>query len=195
MKNTLSTARGVDHIGITVPSIEEATAFFEEAFGAEAIYDMLPEPLSGPGIESGLGVPKGTVLQRIRMLRLGQGPSIELFEYSGVTQNDPVIPTDYGIQHFCVYVDNIHEAAERLSGAGAVLLSEPQPLPGGDAGTGNMYLYSRSPWGSTIELVTYPSPQAYESRTSRRRWRPDPPAASALAGDSALTGDLAHSSQ
>jgi hypothetical protein len=27
--------------------------------------------------------------------------------------------------------------------------------------------------GSTVELVTYPSAQAYESRTSLRRWRPE----------------------
>jgi catechol 2,3-dioxygenase-like lactoylglutathione lyase family enzyme len=147
------------------------------------LYDMLAEPLSGPGIEKGLGVPEGTVLQRIRMVQLGAGPSLELFEYSGIEQRDPVIPTDYGIQHFCVYVDDIHEAARRLEEAGGRLLSEPQDLPGGDAGEGNMYLYSRSPWGSTIELVTYPSAQAYERTTALRRWRPP----ARTAGASALT--------
>ena len=86
----------------------------------------------------------------------------------------PVAPSDFGIQHFCVYVDDIDAAAARLEKAGGVLLSAPGDLPGGDAGAGNQYVYARTPWGSTVELVTYPSPQAYEATTSLRRWRPEP---------------------
>jgi catechol 2,3-dioxygenase-like lactoylglutathione lyase family enzyme len=166
------TIRAIEHVGITVPDMEAATAFFAEAFGAEYLYDMLDEPLGGPAVEAGLGVPQGAVITAIRMLRLGNGPNIELFTYTGVAQDDPVRPNDFGIQHFCLYVDDIDAAAARLAAAGGTLLSEPGDLPGGDAGPGNRYVYTRTPWGSTIELVTYPSPQAYESRTELRRWRP-----------------------
>lgn len=76
------------------------------------------------------------------------------------------------IQHICLYVDDIDAAATRLAAAGGTLLSEPGDLPGGDAGPGNRYVYTRTPWGSTIELVTYPSPQAYQTKTELRRWRP-----------------------
>ncbi len=168
-----TTFRGIEHVGLTVPDMDEATAFFEEAFGAEFLYDMLTEPLGGPAVETGLGVPQGACIQVIRMMRLGNGPNIELFTYQGVDQRDPVVPSDFGLQHFCVYVDNIDAAAERIQQAGARLLSQPSDLPGGDAGPGNRYLYARTPWGSTIELVTYPSAQAYESSTVRRRWRPE----------------------
>jgi catechol 2,3-dioxygenase-like lactoylglutathione lyase family enzyme len=133
---------------------------------------MLDEPLKGPGVEQGLGVPEGAVIEVIRMLRLGNGPNIELFTYSGVAQREPVVPSDFGLQHFCVYVDDIDAAAAQLEKAGGTLLSSPNDLPGGDAGPGNRYLYARTPWASTIELVTYPSPQAYESTTELRRWRP-----------------------
>lgn len=166
------TIRAIEHIGITVPDLEQATRFFADAFGAEKIYDMLDEPLAGPAVESGLGIPTGARIEAIRMLRLGEGPNLELFAYSGTTQRDPVVPSDYGLQHFCVYVDDIEEAAAQLEKAGGQLLSQPGDLPAGDAGEGNRYLYARTPWGSTVELVTYPSPQAYESRTSLRRWRP-----------------------
>jgi catechol 2,3-dioxygenase-like lactoylglutathione lyase family enzyme len=168
----VSNIRAVEHIGVTVPDLEMATAFFAEALGAHKIYDMIDAPLAGPAIENGLGVPKGAVIEAIRMLRLGNGPNIELFTYSGVTQRDPVIPSDYGLQHFCVYVDDIDAAAKQIEAAGGTLLSEPGDLPGGDAGSGNRYVYTRTPWGSTIELVTYPSPQAYETDTELRRWRP-----------------------
>ena len=90
-------------------------------------------------------------------------------------------PSDFGIQHICLYVDDI-DAAARLAAAGGTLLSEPGDLPGGDAGAGNRYVYTRTPWGSTIELVTYPSPQAYESRTELRRWRPPSPSPRTVGG-------------
>ncbi|MGJ9403549.1 VOC family protein [Arthrobacter sp. KK5.5] len=164
--------RAIEHIGITVPDLEQATRFFADAFGAEKIYDMLDEPLAGPAVEAGLGIPAGARIEAIRMLRLGEGPNLELFTYSGTDQREPVVPSDYGLQHFCVYVDDIDAAAERLQAAGGRLLGPPADLPGGDAGQGNRYLYARTPWGSTVELVTYPSAQAYEARTPLRRWRP-----------------------
>lgn len=166
--------RAVEHIGITVPDIEAATEFLAAALGAQFLYDMLDESLSGPAVEQGLGVPAGTELTAIRMLGLGQGPNLELFEYGRVDQREPHRPSDLGIQHFCVYVDDIDAAAAQFVEAGGELLSEPNDLPGGDAGEGNRYVYARTPWGSTVELVTYPSPQAYETTTSLRRWRPPP---------------------
>lgn len=36
-----STIRGMDHVGITVQNLEEATRFFESAFGAQVIYDSV----------------------------------------------------------------------------------------------------------------------------------------------------------
>ena len=134
---------------------------------------MLDEPFGGPEVEKALGIPAGAVIEAIRMLRLGNGPNIELFTYTGVPQRDPVVPSDFGLQHFCVYVDDIDAAAAQFEKAGGTLLSSPLDLPGGDAGPGNRFLYARTPWGSTIELVTCPSPQAYEATTELRRWRPD----------------------
>jgi catechol 2,3-dioxygenase-like lactoylglutathione lyase family enzyme len=166
--------RAIEHVGITVPDMEQATRFFVEAFGAEKLYDMLDEPLGGPEVEAGLGIAPGAVINVIRMLRLGNGPNLELFTYSGVKQAQPVVPSDFGIQHICIYVDDIDAAVDRLEKAGGILLSRPGVLPGGDAGNGNRYVYTRTPWGSTIELVTYPSAQAYERKTELRRWRPQP---------------------
>lgn len=164
--------RAIEHVGITVPDLEEATKFFVDAFGAEKIYDMLDKPLAGKAVEIGLGIPPNAVISAIRMLRLGNGPNLELFSYTNVEQSKPVLPSDLGIQHICIYVDDIDAAAKRLEKAGGVLLSQPSDLPGGDAGDGNRYLYTRTPWGSTIELVTYPSAQAYQAHTPLRRWRP-----------------------
>lgn len=150
------TIRAIEHIGITVPDLEQATEFLVEAFGARVLYDMLDEPLAGPAAESGLGIPVGARIEAVRMLRLGDGPNLELFAYSSTAQGDPTVTSDFSIQHFCVYVDDIDAAAERLQRAGGRLLSSSGDLPGGDVGPGNRYLYAQTPWGSTVELVTYP---------------------------------------
>lgn len=65
--------RGIDHIGITVPDMEQATEFFVNAFDAIYMYDIIDAPIGGAWIEEGLGVTVGTTIQDIRVLRLERG--------------------------------------------------------------------------------------------------------------------------
>jgi catechol 2,3-dioxygenase-like lactoylglutathione lyase family enzyme len=167
--------RGIDHIGITVPDIDTATRYFIDAFGAEALYDVLSpdeEPLGGPEIEDAVGVQRGTRVRAIRLLRLRGGPSLELFHYEATEQKPTPIPSDFGVQHFAVYVDNLAIAAERVRSAGGQVLRGPLDLPALEGGLGNKFWYTRAPWGLTIELISYPSPQPYEQVTKSRRWTP-----------------------
>ncbi|MFJ6214896.1 VOC family protein [Streptomyces sp. NPDC092296] len=167
--------RGIDHVGVTVPDLDAATAFLVRALDAEVLYDTLRReegPKGGAGVEARLGVPAGTAEVAIRMLRLPNGPGLELFEFRGPRQDPAALPCDLGWQHLAVYVDDLDAAAARLAGAGATLLGEPRPLPERESGPRNRFLYCRTPWGSTLELISYPDPQPYERRTARRRWRP-----------------------
>jgi catechol 2,3-dioxygenase-like lactoylglutathione lyase family enzyme len=176
--------RGVDHIGITVPDIDAATTFFVDAFDAVVLYDLIvdgamasPEGGQAPRIAVDLseilGVPRAAEIRCQRMLRLGNGPSLELFEYVNVAQSPVAAPNDFGLQHVALYVDDIEEVASRIDRAGGTLLKGPNDLPGLEAGLGCQYRYTRAPWGSTIELITYPSTQVYESVTAVRRWKPE----------------------
>ncbi|RJK94280.1 VOC family protein [Vallicoccus soli] len=170
-------ARGIDHVGLTVPDLDAATRFFVEAFGAEVIYDTEMRgrgPVSGPGVEARLGVPPGTVQVAIRMVRLPDGPGIELFEYVVDGQRPPARACDVGLQHLALYVDDLDAALLDLVLAGGEPLSEPHPLPGWESGEGNRFVYCRAPWGSLIELITWPSPAPYELMTPLRRWVPRP---------------------
>lgn len=166
------TTRGVDHLGLTVPDIEAATDFFSAAFGAQLLYDTLEDPVSGALLEQSLGIPAGCTVLRVRMLRLANGPSLELFEYGDADQREPLRACDFGIQHFALYVDDLDGALAAVVAAGARPLAPPADLPGMEAGPGNRWLYAELPWGGLIELVTAPSPQAYEATTPLRRWRP-----------------------
>ena len=167
--------RGIDHVGLTVPDLEEATAFLVTALGAEVLYDTLPReqgPRGDADTDERLGVPYGTRQRAIRMLALPTGPVIELFEFTGPHQRDAAIPSDIGWQHVAVYCDDLDAAAQRVVEAGGELLSEPRPLPGPEAGERNRFVYTRTPWGNTLELLTWPDPQPYEQETARTRHRP-----------------------
>ncbi|MGP2439364.1 VOC family protein [Streptomyces sp. JW3] len=167
--------RGIDHVGVTVPDIPTASDFFVRALGAEVLYDTLRRedgPNGGGELEQRLGVPPGTRQRAVRMLALPAGPGLELFEFDGPRQRDPALPRDLGWQHLAVYVDDLERAVAAVERAGGRALSGPHPLPGPEAGPRNRMVYTRTPWGSTLELITYPDPQPYQHHTARRRYRP-----------------------
>lgn len=168
-------ARGIEHVGITVPDIDAATAYFRAVFGAEVLHETWLRsraPAKGEKVETSLGLLPGTELKAVRLLRLGNGPAIELFEYGAEAQRPPARPSDFGLQHIAIYVDDLEAACGRIERHGGELLAGPNRMPGPESGEGNRYRYTRTPWGSTVELVCYPSAQRYEGDTALRRWRP-----------------------
>ncbi|MET9292798.1 VOC family protein [Streptomyces sp. NPDC003077] len=167
--------RGIDHVGVTVPDLDAATDFLVRALDAQVLYDTLPRgqgPKGGPETTARLGVPEGTEEVAIRMLRLPGGPGVELFEFRGPRQREPALPCDVGWQHLALYVDDVPAACAAVRAAGGTVLAEPQPLPGPESAPRNVFTYCRTPWGSTIELLSHPDPMPYEQRTELRRWRP-----------------------
>lgn len=178
MKYQKTEVRAIDHIGITVPDIESASQFLEEALGATAIYDnVIPSdpPQQGAETEQKLGLAKGTAIVHMRMMRIGDGASIELFEMKvpGKRQRN-IIPSDIGLQHFAVYTEDIDATAKKFEQAGGQLLTGPNEMLGREGGEGNQFLYAITPWGSFVELITYPSELEIERTTPLRRWKPRP---------------------
>lgn len=173
---TQNTIRGLDHIGLTVPNIEEAEEFLFAAFGAEFIFETLNRtmpPFEGPAAEHMINGPAGLKISRIRLYKLGTGPTLELFEYDDVEEQRPALRgCDIGWQHIAFYVDDIDAALARAVASGAEKLSDPWDLTRAESGPGNKFCFVKAPWGALIELVTYPSPQPYEQETELRRWKP-----------------------
>lgn len=168
--------RGIDHIGMTVPDIEQATQFLCEALGAELIYQSVaPEEkdLDNEAQQQTLHLVPNTVIKSIRMLKLQHGPGIELFEMHGPDQREPLRASDFGLQHFAVYADDIDRALQRFTEAGGETFTAPKPLGfPTEKGEGNCFCYGRTPWGSIIEFIAYPTPMPYEQETTLRRWKP-----------------------
>ncbi|MEJ5116904.1 VOC family protein [Gluconobacter cerinus] len=166
--------RGIDHVGVTVPDINLAIRFLEAALGAVALYRNVThtQPQQGPQTEKILGLPTGSVVWEMCMMSLGHGPGLELFEIHGPDQRTAVRACDFGVQHFAVYVDDIHAACTRFTKAGGELLTEPQGQPSLEAGPGNMFCYGRAPWGMIIELLSTPSRSRFDDIAPQPRYQP-----------------------
>lgn len=167
---------GIDHIGINVPDIEAATRFLEQAFGAAVIYESYRKtqpPLDLSGIENTLNVAPHTSIHAARLIRIGYGPTIELFEVHAADQRNAARSSDLGLQHFALYTDNMAEAIARFVAAGGRILSEPNAvLFPEEKGARNFFCYGVTPWGTSVEFITYPEGMPYEAQTPLRRWKP-----------------------
>lgn len=169
----MNSLRGIDHIGLTVPNLDEATKFLVEAFDAVVLYDTYTldqPPRNSEFTHKRLGIADSMAQRAIRTVALPFGPGIELFQYEGPDQREAVTPADIGWQHIAFYVDNMNEALAKVEAAGGKRNSDPVPLSGIEGGDGNYFCYCRTPWGSSIELITYPTPQPYLETAPRAKW-------------------------
>lgn len=67
--------RGVEHIGITVPNLEEATRFLVSVPGCEVVYDSGPFKLTDSDwMTRHLNVHPRAEIRKIRFLRCGPSP-------------------------------------------------------------------------------------------------------------------------
>lgn len=169
-----STVRGVDHIGLTVPDIDRATDFFVRGLDAVVLYDrfLRSEPVrGGADVQRRLGIPRTMAQGALRMLAMPNGPGLELFEYHGRGQRRAARASDIGWQHVGFYVDDLDRALHQVEAAGARRYADPRDLGGNESGAGNRFVYVGTPWGSTLELLSYPTLQQAEIGAPRPKWR------------------------
>ncbi|OHV66125.1 MULTISPECIES: VOC family protein [unclassified Mesorhizobium] len=173
--NGLPGLRGTDHIGFTVPDLDEAVRFFVEVIGCEPFYELGPFRSDGDWMETHLNVHPRTVMKRLKFLRCRHGSNFEIFEYSAPDQ-DGVQPrnSDVGGHHLAFYVDDIDDAVAYLRSHGVRVLGEPTVRTEGPS-AGQSWVYFLSPWGMQLELVSFPTGKAYERGTDRRLWHPANP--------------------
>lgn len=168
--------RGTDHIGITVPDLEEADDFFVRILGAERYYDLGPFVWDDDWMLEHLAVHPRTVMRRLRFFRLGNGSNFEVFEYEAAdgAAHTPPRNSDVGGHHVAIYVDDLDAAVDYLRSEGVRILGEPTTSR--NASEGQRWVYFLSPWGMQFELVSYPDGKAYERGLERLLWHPSRPA-------------------
>ncbi len=175
--DSLPGMRGVDHIGLTVPDLAEAQAFFGDVLGCERAMSFGPfRDDEGTFMQDVLDVDPRAVIEEIVLMRCGFGANIELFNYTAPDQKD-VQPrnSDIGGHHIAIYVDDIDAAAAYLKEAGIRTLMGPLPVSEGPA-AGQAILYFYAPWGLQMEAISYPDGMAYEKEGGTVLWSTRNPA-------------------
>ncbi|WP_405658348.1 VOC family protein [Streptomyces sp. NBC_01166] len=146
--------RYADHIGLTVPDLEEAVAFFVQVLGAEELY----RSTRGPDAEfmpENFAVPQDASLT-LAMLRMPPNLNVELFEWNtSDRRTEHPRHSDAGGHHLCFTVDDVDEAVSMLRGIpGVRVLGERKEVAGDSPRVaGNRWTYFLTPWGLLVEIV------------------------------------------
>jgi len=166
--------RGTDHIGFTVPDLEEAHDFLTGVIGATHFYSMGPIRGEDDYMRSQFNVDPDAVIREVRFYRLANGANLEVFEWQPPGEQGPQPrSSDVGGHHIALYVDDFDAALSYLREQGARVLGEPRHSIG--PGLGQRWVYFLSPWGMQFELVSYPGGKAYSLVNGQRLWHPADP--------------------
>jgi len=168
--------RGTEHIGFTVPDLEQATRFFVDVIGCEFIFELGPFEAKDDWMETHLNVHPRTVMRRLRFFRCKHGTNFEIFQYEAPDQN-LILPknSDVGGHHLAFYVDDFQVALDYLKQNGVRLLGQPTFRTAGP-NAGQMWIYFLAPWGMQLELVSFPNGKEYEKTAPTKLWHPAKPA-------------------
>jgi Lactoylglutathione lyase and related lyases len=168
--------RGGDHLGFTVPDLDEAERFLVDVLGATPVYVLGAKRSDDDDwMTVQLGVHPRTVIREIRFYRLGAGLNLEVFQYDTADgQAGPPRNSDVGGHHLALYVDDLDAAVAHLRAHGVEVMGDPVASAGASAG--QRWIYFRAPWGMQFELVSYPGGKAYEADAPVRLWHPAHPA-------------------
>jgi catechol 2,3-dioxygenase-like lactoylglutathione lyase family enzyme len=151
----------VDHMGFTVPDLDEAHRFLIDVLGCQYLYRLGPIQGQGSWMSRHLNVADDTVVQRLHFYRLGGQAIFEVFEYDTAEQQaHPPLNSDIGGHHVALYVEDLNAAVELLRAHGVRVLGDPTTSRG--ASEGQRWIYFLSPWGMQFELVSYPNGKAYD---------------------------------
>ena len=169
------TAQNMHHVGITVPDLDEAVAFFVEALDCELLYRKGPfgDP-DGDSMKRRLDVhPDATA--SLAMLRCGPTMNLELFEWDAPDQDEtPPKNSDVGGTHLGLQVQDIETAVERLADRDDVtVLDEPQTNEDGPT-AGLTYVYCQVEWGLYLELLETPDEMPYADESEEQLYGPAP---------------------
>lgn len=153
--------RGLDHVGVTVPNLEEAVSFYIGTFGGRVLYRMgpldsreMPRDGEADWTASYIDVPDARV--KFAGVQLAGSLVMEIYEYErprSVTASAPA-NSDLGGHHIALRVDDVDAAAEHLRARGCRMMRGPIVVPGGPL-FGSRSWYFADPWGNYFEIMEY----------------------------------------
>ncbi|MDV6286586.1 VOC family protein [Rhodococcus jostii] len=161
----MHTPRSLNHIGISVPDIQAATAWYRDVLGCYVLVE--PGEARNDGSHFGNVVKDifGERFESVLMAHLTtqDGVGIEFFQFKEPANKAPKNNFEYerhGIFHFCLTAPDIEVQAQRIADAGGKQLSKVWTLY---ANKDYKAVYCQDPWGTVIELCTHPYSQFWSN--------------------------------
>jgi glyoxylase I family protein len=152
----------VDHIGFTVPDLEEARTFLVDVLGCEYMYTLGPYRHDDTDwMSEHLGVHPRAVMRKLHFFRCGGQAIFEVFDYEAPDKTKAVPRnSDIGGHHVALYVDDLDAAVAYLKSRGVTVMGDPTASSG--PSEGQRWVYFLAPWGMQFELVSYPGGKAFD---------------------------------
>ena len=159
--------RRLDHVGLTVPDLDEAHAFLVDVLGCEYLYSLGPFSDDGTWMADHLGVHPRAVVPENRFYRLGGQAVLEVFRYEAAR---PAHRSPAQQRRRRAPPRALRGRPRRRRGAPSSHGVTVQAGPTASRGPheGQRWIYFLAPWGLQLELVSYPG---------GRRWYLDEAAA------------------
>lgn len=162
LQPVLGTPRALNHIGLTVPDIEAAIAWYGRVFGFRLI--MGPHRLSPAAAATAeTGHVLGPRFREARQAHLvtANGVGLELFQFIDPTTEAQADNMEYwkqGYWHICFTDPDIEALAERIVAEGGRKRTDVQAfIPGTD----RKLCYCEDPFGNVIELFSHSYEQTF----------------------------------
>ena len=169
--------RGLDHVALTVPDMDQAVAFFTDVLGcSKPAYSIGPLAFPDDWMQVHINVDARAEITKLEMLRCFIGSNVELFQYKAEGQNKTEPRnSDIGGHHLGFYVDDMDAAVAYMKSKGVKLLGDPTRFAQGPL-AGETIEYFLTPWGAQMEMLTYPKGLGYEAGAPVKLWTPKDPA-------------------
>lgn len=149
-------ARPVNHIGVSVPDLDEALRWYREVLG----FTVLTPPVEMDSTDGRLGAALAEMLgPRVRRFRMahmttGNGVGLQMFEFLEPRQEAPADAMAYwqtGFFHICVTDSDIDGLAARIAEHGGRRSQVWRQIPGQPYAAS----YCTDPFGNVIEINSH----------------------------------------
>ncbi|MEL6585658.1 MAG: VOC family protein [Pseudomonadota bacterium] len=136
------------HVNLTARNADRLAAFYRNSFGFSE--RRPPKRLSGEAVSRGNGLPNSDI--RVVWLNVndGDGPSLEIMEYSETVNRPKPAVNEPGYGHLAFEVRNLTESVENVLRFGGTLQGEVTNF--GTAEAPILIVYVRDPEGNILEL-------------------------------------------
>jgi catechol 2,3-dioxygenase-like lactoylglutathione lyase family enzyme len=158
--------RGITHVGLTVPDLDRAIAWYRDVLGWELT--MGPTELEAGDTFVGRQVRevfrRDDVRFRLAHLDPGGEAVVELFEFSEPAGEGPARFEFWrtGVFHVCLVADDIEAMAAAILREGGERLMDVQPIVEGEP---QLMCYCADPFGNILELYSHRHREVFGGRS------------------------------